>query len=126
MRWVASAGYETLSPDECLEVVTFIEQNGDDRAISMRLLEPRFRKVIYARSEGLDWRPLVMTQLKTPRRKEDTSRRIDAKANEIRTASSGDRAIPTFRDVSSRRSGAGPRARVRASFFRLLATHRPH
>ena len=25
--------------------MTFIEQNGDDRAISMRLLEPSFRKV---------------------------------------------------------------------------------
>ena len=51
----------------------------------MRLLEPSFRKVIYARSEGLDWRPLVMTQFKTLGRKEDTSRRIDAKAQEIRT-----------------------------------------
>ena len=40
MRWVASAGYETLTPDDCLEVVDFIEQNGDDRAISLRLLEP--------------------------------------------------------------------------------------
>ena len=71
---VASAGYESLTPDDCLEVVDFIEQNGDDRAISLRLLEPSFRKVIYARSEGLDWRPLVMTQLKTLGRKEDTSR----------------------------------------------------
>ena len=56
MRSVASAGYETLTPDDCLDVVDFIEQNGDDRAISLRLLEPSFRKVIYARSEGLDWR----------------------------------------------------------------------
>ena len=51
----------------------------------MRLLEPSFRKVIYARLEGLDWRPLVLTQLRTLGRKEDTSRRIDAKAQEIRT-----------------------------------------
>ena len=41
--------------------------------------------MIYARSEGLDWRPLVMTQLKSLGRKEDTSRRIDGKAQEIRT-----------------------------------------
>ena len=40
--------------------------------------------MIYARSEGLDWRPLVLTQLRTLGRKEDTSRRIDAKAQEIR------------------------------------------
>ena len=52
MRRVAMAGYESLTPDDCLEVVDFIEANGDDRAISLRLLEPSFRKVIYARSEG--------------------------------------------------------------------------
>ena len=45
MRSIASAGYETLTPDDCLDVVDFIEQNGDDRAISLRLLEPSFRKV---------------------------------------------------------------------------------
>ena len=65
MRSVSRQGYETLTPDDCMEVVDFIEQNGDDRAISLRLLEPSFRKVIYAPSEGLDWRPLVLTQLKS-------------------------------------------------------------
>ena len=45
--------------------MTFIEQYADDRAISLRLLEPSFRKVIYARSESLDWRPLVLNQLKS-------------------------------------------------------------
>ena len=65
MRRVASAGYETLTAGECQEVVDFIESHGDDRAISLRLLEPSFRKVIYTRSEGLDWRPLVMSQLCT-------------------------------------------------------------
>jgi hypothetical protein len=60
MRQLASTGYVTLSPTECLEVVDFIERNADDRAVSLRLLEPSFRKVLYARSEGLDWRPLVL------------------------------------------------------------------
>src|SRR5271157_3922585 len=55
MRSVSRQGYEALTPDDCQDVVSFIEQNGDDRAITMRLLEPSFRKVIYARSEGLDW-----------------------------------------------------------------------
>ena len=52
MRSVASAGYETLSPDDCQDVVSFIEQNGDDWAISLRLLEPCFRKVLYATIGG--------------------------------------------------------------------------
>ena len=124
MRSVARSGYETLTPDDCMEVVDFIEQNGDDRAISLRLLEPSFRKVIYARSEGLNWRPLVMTQLKTLGRKEDTSRRLDAKAQEIRT----------LHQVFERHPDSVAHQQVfwswvtgksRASFFRLLAKHRP-
>ena len=124
MRSVASAGYETLTPDDCLNVVDFIEQNGDDRAISLWLLEPSFRKVIYARSEGLDWRPLVLTQLKTLGRKEDTSRRIDAKANELRLLH---QAIEDHPGSVSEQQAFWSRAtgKSRASFFRLLARHRP-
>ena len=124
MRRVAMAGYETLTSDECQEVVTFIEQNGDDRSLSMRLLEPSFRKVIYARSEGLDWRPLVMTQLRSLGRKEDTSRRIDAKAQDIRTLH---QAIERFPNSVSEQQAFWSRAtgKSRASFFRLTSKHRP-
>jgi hypothetical protein len=124
MRSIASAGYETLMPDDCLEVVDFIEQNGDDRAISLRLLDPSFRKVIYARSEGLDWRPLVMTQLKSLGRKEDTARRIDGKAQEIRTLH---QAIERFPDSVAEQQTFWSKAtgKSRASFFRLLSRNRP-
>ena len=124
MRSIASAGYETLTPDDCMEVVDFIEQNGDDRAISLRLLEPSFRKVIYARSEDLDWRPLVMSQLKTLGRKEDTSRRLDAKAQEIRTLH---QAFVRHPDSVAQQQvfWSWVTGKSRASFFRLLAKHRP-
>jgi hypothetical protein len=123
MRSIARAGYETLSPVECLEVVTFIEQNGDDRAISLRLLEPSFKKVLYARAEGLDWRPLVMTQLKTLGRRNDTSRTIDAKAQEIRLLN---QAIERHSDSVAEQQVFWSRAtgKSRASFFRLLSRHR--
>jgi hypothetical protein len=55
MRWVAAAGFESVSPNDRLEVVDFIETNTDDRAIFLRLLEPSFRRVIYAPSDGVDW-----------------------------------------------------------------------
>ncbi len=80
--------------------------------------------MIYARSEGLDWRPLVMTQLKTLGRKEDQSRRIDAKAQEIRS----------LHQAMERHPGCVAEQQVfwsrvtgksRASFFRLLAGQRP-
>jgi hypothetical protein len=123
MRRVAFAGYEALTPDDCLEVVDFIEQHGDDRAISMRLLEPSFKKVIYARSEGLDWRPLVLTQLRTLGRREDTSRRIDAKAQEVRTIH---QAIERFPSSVGEQQAFWCKAtgKSRASFFRLMSKHR--
>jgi hypothetical protein len=124
MRSIARAGYETVTPDVCQDVVDFIESHGDDRAISLRLLEPSFRKVIYARSEGLDWRPLILTQLRTLGRREDTSRRIDARANEIRVLH---QAIEQYPGSVSEQQAFWSKAtgKSRASFFRLLARHRP-
>lgn len=123
MRRIASTGYELLTPGKCLEVVDFIESNADDRAISLRPLEPSFRKVLYARSEGLDWRPLVLTQLRTLGRNEDTSRRLDVKANEVRLI---DQAIGLHpRSVSDQQTfWSKATGKSRASFFRLLARHR--
>jgi hypothetical protein len=123
MNSIAKAGYESMSPRECLEVVEFIEQNGDDRGLSLRLLEPSFRKVLYARSEGLDWRPLVMTQLRTLGRKQDSSCRIDAKANELRLLR---QAIEEFPQSVGDQQAFWSRAtgKSRASFFRLLARER--
>jgi hypothetical protein len=123
MRRIALAGIDSLSPDDCLEVVDFIERNGDDRALSMRLLEPSFKKVIYARSEGLDWRHLVLTQLKSLGRKEDSSRRIDGRAQELRLLH---QAIEQFPRSVSEQQAFWCRAtgKSRASFFRLLSKQR--
>jgi hypothetical protein len=123
MRSIALAGYETLTPSECSEVVDFFESHGDDRAISLRLLEPSFRKVLYARSEGLDWRALVLTQLRTWGRKQDDSRRIDAGVNELRLLH---QAIEQFPHCVGDQQAFWSRAtrKSRASFFRLLARER--
>jgi hypothetical protein len=105
--------------------VDFIEANGDDRAISLRLLEPSFRKVIYARSEGLDWRALILTQLRTLGREQDDSRRIDARVNELRLLHEAIERFP--RSVGDQQSfWTWATGKSRASFFRLLAHHRSH
>jgi hypothetical protein len=123
MRSIARAGYEALTPTECLEVVDFIEANADDRALSLRLLEPSFKKLIYSRSEGLDWRALILTQLRTLGRKQDDSRRIDARANELRLLHEAIERFPrSGGDQQSFWSHATGKSR--ASFFRLLARHR--
>jgi len=63
MRQLAAQGYEGLAPDECQEVVDFIAEFSATRELSLRLLEPSFHKVIYARQAAVDWRQLVASQL---------------------------------------------------------------
>jgi hypothetical protein len=64
MRRLAAQGFEgKLTAEECMEVVDFISEFSATRELSLRLLEPSFRKMIYAREEGMDWRQLVASQL---------------------------------------------------------------
>ncbi|MGO9109929.1 MAG: hypothetical protein ACLP9L_11910 [Thermoguttaceae bacterium] len=63
LRQLAAQGFEGLNPDECQEVVDFIAEFAASRELSLRLLEPSLRKVLYAREEGVDWRQLVASQL---------------------------------------------------------------
>jgi hypothetical protein len=64
MRRLAEQGFEgKLTPDECQEVVDFVAEFSATRELSLRLLEPSYRKVLYAREEGVDWRQLVASQL---------------------------------------------------------------
>ena len=63
LRHLATQGFDGLSPDECMEVVDFISEFSASRELSLRLLEPSLRKVLYARDEGIDWRQLVASQL---------------------------------------------------------------
>ena len=78
--------------------------------------------MLYARSEGLDWRPLVLTQLRTLGRKEDTSRRLDVKAKEVRLIHQSIDTSPLRGDQQAFWCKATGKSR--ASFFRLLARHR--
>ena len=63
MRQLAVQGFEGLTPEDCLEVVDYIAEFSATRELSLRLLEPSFRKVLYAKDAGVDWRELVASQL---------------------------------------------------------------
>ena len=63
LRQLAARGFDGLAPDECQEVVDFIAEFSASRELSLRLLEPSLRKVLYAREVGVDWRQLVASQL---------------------------------------------------------------
>lgn len=63
MRAIAGRGYGSLTPNQCLEVVDFVEANAGDVGLSLRMLAPCLNCVLYASEEQTDWRPLVLTQL---------------------------------------------------------------
>jgi hypothetical protein len=64
MRRLAVEGFgDRLTAEECLEIVDFIAEFAATRELSLRLLEPSYRKVVYAREAGVDWRQLVASQL---------------------------------------------------------------
>lgn len=63
MRLLAGKGFNSLTADQCQEVVDFIDQSGGTRQLSVRLYEPSLRKVEYALRVGVDWRELVRCQL---------------------------------------------------------------
>ena len=63
MRLLAANGFGSLTPDQCQEVVDFIDESGGTRHLSMRLYEPSLRKVEYALRTGVAWQELVRCQL---------------------------------------------------------------
>lgn len=75
MMELASRGFEDmLRPQECHEVVAFIAEFASSRDLSLRLLEPSYRKVLYSREVGVDWRDLVRSQLEQIGRDADVAR----------------------------------------------------
>jgi hypothetical protein len=63
MRRLAAKGFDGLTSDECMAVVDFIAEFSATRDLSLRLLEPSFRKVVYAKEAKIDWKELVASQL---------------------------------------------------------------
>ena len=123
MKAVARQGFENLSDEDCLMVVDFIAQNADGRQLSMRLLEPSFRKLQYARQEGLDWRPLVKSQLQTLGQRSQATRLVDTKSQEMKCLQEAIERFPnSVKDQQSHWCQATDKSR--ASFFRCLARWR--
>lgn len=84
MRNIAAKGYNGITPDEAATVIDFFADHADDRQLSLRLLGPSLKKLTYARQEGVDWRPLVESQLQTLGKKNDASKRVDNKSKDLK------------------------------------------
>lgn len=123
MRSVSANGFNRLTRDDCEMVIDFIEQHSADHQLSMRLLGPSLRKLLYAREEQLDWRPLVKTQLQTLGRKQQATKRLDAKVHDLRCLKEAMAKHPD--NVSEQQSFWRQKTgKSRASFYRTLARYR--
>ena len=120
MRCVSANGFHGLTPDDCSMVIDFISENSEDRQLSMRLLGPSLRKLVYARGEGLDWRPLVKSQLQTLGRKQQATKRLDTKSRDLKLLREALKRFPeSVKDQMvyfCQQSG-----KSRASFYRVLS-----
>ena len=85
MRSIAAKGFHELTPADCEMVIDYIEQHAEDRQLSLRLLGPSLRKLKYAREMGIDWRPMITSQLQSLGRKQVATKRLDNKSADVKT-----------------------------------------
>ncbi len=120
MRCVASQGFQGVTPTDCTMVIDFIAENSEDHQLSMRLLGPSLRKLQYARSEGLDWRPLVKSQLHALGRKQQAAKRLDTRTRDLRLLREALKRFPeSVKDQVAYFCSRTQKSR--ASFYRTLA-----
>lgn len=123
MRTVAGNGFHHLAPEDCQMVIDYIAENADDRQLSLRLLGPSLRKLLYSRSECIDWRPMVKSQLQSLGQKNDATKRLDNRARDMRLLQL---VLKKHPDAVKDQQAEWCRAtgKSRASFYRCLQRYR--
>jgi hypothetical protein len=123
MCCVAAKGFRGITAEECEGVIDYISEHADDRQLSMRLLGSSLRKYQYARDEGLDWRPLVKSQLHNIGMKQVATKRLDAKARDLRLLKD---AIAKFPESAKDQMTCwcSKTQKSKASFYRIAARYR--
>ena len=123
MRQLAVNGYQQITPSDATMMIDYFEEHCGDRQISLRLLGPSLRKLKYARQEGIDWRPLIKSQLQSLGRKQEATKRLDNKAKDLRTLQ---QIIKLHPESVQDQQAAWCKAikKSRASFYRTLSRFR--
>ena len=122
-RATSASGYPGVSPHECGEIVDFIEQNGSEKQLSLRLLSPAIRIYRFCTEQGLDWRPMLLAQLQTLGRPSVPTKRNDGWIKDSRLI---EQVIRQFPDSSKEQQEEWCRLskKSRASYFRAMARYR--
>ena len=124
MRRLASNGYQGITPDDATMIIDFFEEHCEDRQISLRLLGPSLRKLMYARQECIDWRPLIKSQLQTLGRKQESTKRLDSRSKDLRTLRQAIKKHPESVNEQQMFWREKTGGKSRASFYRCLARYR--
>lgn len=123
MRSLASNGFQNVTPDEAMTVIDYIEEHCTEKQISLRLLGPAMRKFSYARVEGIDWRPLVLSQLQALGQRKDVHKRSENQTKDVRALLAAITKHPD--DVKLQQAHwCEQTKKSRATFYRVLSRHR--
>lgn len=123
MRAISAKGFHGMTPDDSASVIDFIELNCNEKQISMRLLGPAMRKFNYARVEGIDWRPMVLSQLLALGQRKDVNKRSENQTKDHRALLLAISKHPD--DVKEQQAiWCRETGKSRATFYRILSKHR--
>ncbi|WP_442508343.1 hypothetical protein SH528x_007312 [Novipirellula sp. SH528] len=70
-------GYPGCPPEAAEEIVDFIEEHGDEKQLSMRLLTPAIRIYKFCVENNTDWRPVVLAQMQNLGRPVSATKRLN-------------------------------------------------
>lgn len=119
-RVMAADGYPGCPPEAAAEIIDFIEEQGSEKQLSMRLLTPAIRIYKFCTAEGTDWKPVLNAQLQTLGRPASATKRISNKEKDVRILKEALRKFPD-ETLEQCRYFMERTTKSRASFYRVLA-----
>ena len=122
-RVMSENGYPGCPPEAAAEIVDFIEQHGNERQLSMRLLTPAVRIYKFCTEQGMDWQPVLLAQLQNLGRPTSGTKRLNGHAKDARIL---EQARAKFPDSVQEQQEwfCSKTNKSRATFYRALSRHR--
>lgn len=122
-RLMSENGYPGCPPEAAAEIVDFIEQHGNERQLSMRLLTPAIRIYKFCTEQGTDWQPVLLAQLQNLGRPTSATKRLSNQAKDTRILQQAQEKFPD--SVQKQQEWfMSKSSKSRATFFRVLAKQR--
>ena len=119
-RVMSENGYPGCPPEAAAEIVDFIEQHGNERQLSMRLLTPAIRIYKFCTEQVTDWRPVLLAQLQNLGRPTGGTKRSNGHAKDARILKQAQDKFPD--SVQEQQAWFCSKInKSRATFYRVLS-----